>query len=432
MLNKLLSIFEQKASRAAWVIAPPGSGVVWPTRNYDNFAKEAYMGNVIASRCIREIAEAVASVPWKVVQTNSKGEKVDQPNHWLTPLLNRANPYESFAFMMMKTAAYYELSGNSFMERVKLKRSGEVKELYSHRPSRFKILVNPSTGLLTGYTYEVNGKKQDFPVSITTQQGDILHLKTFNPLDDWWGASSTEMAAKEIDTKNQATDWNFNLLQNQARPGMQYLFKGRLSDDEFERLEKTLQKYAGPKGVGKPLIIDGADEVKAEPGGWNPQEMEFLEGNRELARSISLAYGCPPQILGIPGDNTYSNMKEARLAFWETIIFFRVNYYKGELNNWLLDDEKDLSLEPDFNQVAALEPRHEKKWERVKVAEGVLTINERREMLGFEPIDDGDVILVPATMLPLGEEPELPDDNSDDDEGDDDSNNNDDEDGDDE
>ena len=405
MFKKAWNYISTKASKAAWVIAPQGWGKIWPERNYDNFAKEAYMGNIIASRCIKEISEAVASVPWKVVKTNAKGEQIDLPNHWLVPLLGRANPYESFSYVMQKTAAYYELAGNCFMERVKLDRTGLVKELYSHRPSRFKVLVSPTTGLLEGYEYEVNGKKQTFPVDVITQQGEILHMYSFHPLNDWWGASTVEMAAKEIDTRNQATDWNFNLMQNQARPGMQYLFKGRLTDEEFERLEKTLQKYAGPKGAGKPMIIDGAEEVKAEKGGWSPVEMDFIEGNRELARNIALAFGVPPQLLGIPGDNTYSNQKEARLAFWETTIFLRVGYFKGELNHWLLGEEEEgISLEPDYNQVVALEPRHEKKWERAKTADGILTINERREILGYEPMPDGDVILVPATMLPLGEE----------------------------
>ena len=34
-----------------------------------------------------------------------------------------------------------------------------------------------------------------------------------------------------------------------------------------------------------------------------------------------------------------------------------------------------------------------------------MKINEKRELVGYEAIEGGDVVLVPATMLPLGAEP---------------------------
>jgi len=45
--------------------------------------------------------------------------------------------------------------------------------------------------------------------------------------------------------------------------------------------------------------------------------MDFIEGKHSAARDIALAFGVPPQLLGIPGDNTYSNLVEARAALWE-------------------------------------------------------------------------------------------------------------------
>jgi phage portal protein BeeE len=37
------------------------------------------------------------------------------------------------------------------------------------------------------------------------------------------------------------------------------------------------------------------------------------------AREIALALGVPPMLLGIPGDNTYSNYQEATRSFWRVL-----------------------------------------------------------------------------------------------------------------
>ena len=39
----------------------------------------------------------------------------------------------------------------------------------------------------------------------------------------------------------------------------------------------------------------------------SPKDMDFLEAKHTAAREIALAFGVPPMLLGIPGDNTYAN-----------------------------------------------------------------------------------------------------------------------------
>ena len=56
------------------------------------------------------------------------------------------------------------------------------------------------------------------------------------------------------------------------------------------------------------------------------------------ARDIALAFGVPPQMLGIPGDSTYSNYKEARNAFWEETILPLLTQLLSSLNNWIVPE----------------------------------------------------------------------------------------------
>ena len=47
----------------------------------------------------------------------------------------------------------------------------------------------------------------------------------------------------------------------------------------------------------------------------SPKDMDFIEAKHVAAREIALALGVPPMLLGIPGDNTYSNYQEAQRTF---------------------------------------------------------------------------------------------------------------------
>src|SRR5690606_37473417 len=105
---------------------------------------------------------------------------------------------------------------------------------------------------------------------------------------------------------------------------------------------------------------------------------------------IALAFGVPPQLLGIPGDNTYSNMAEARLVLWEQTILPLVKQMENALQNWLVPQfrEEGLQLSHSADGISALIPRREALWERVSRA-NFLTDDEKRAMLGIKTREEG-------------------------------------------
>ncbi len=72
--------------------------------------------------------------------------------------------------------------------------------------------------------------------------------------------------------------------------------------------------HVGAANAGRPMLLEGGLEWR--PMSLSPSEMDFIEARHAAARDIALAFGVPPMLLGIPGDNTYSNYREANLAFW--------------------------------------------------------------------------------------------------------------------
>ncbi len=79
------------------------------------------------------------------------------------------------------------------------------------------------------------------------------------------------------------------------------------------------ESFSGAINAGRPMLLEGGLDWKAMS--LTPQDMDFLNAKNTAAREIALALGVPPMLLGIPGDNTYANYKEANVSFWrQTVI----------------------------------------------------------------------------------------------------------------
>jgi HK97 family phage portal protein len=383
---------EVKESAAAKIIVTNPGQPVWSPRNYEQFAREAYGKNVVAYQAINKIADAISSV--RLVVFRGEQEIVDHP---LIRLLDRPNPMQSGAEYIQAKIGYLMIAGNGYEERVKV--GQEVRELYQLRPDRMKIIPSNS-GIPAAYEYTVAGRKVRWEVDQRTLDCDVRHLKLFNPMDDWYGLSPVEAGAYAIDQLNESMAWLQALLQNSARPSGALVLKdgGSLSDDNFNRLKSQIEEqYSGSRNAGRPMLLEGGLDWKQM--GLSPSDMGIIEAKFSAARDVALAFGVPPMLLNIPGDNTYSNYKEARLAFWEDSVLPLTNMILNDWNNWLAQPY-GVEIRANMDEIPAIAEKRQQLWQMAD-ASNDLTINERRAMKGYEPIPGGDTILINASQIPL-------------------------------
>ena len=109
--------------------------------------------------------------------------------------------------------------------------------------------------------------------------------------------------------------------------------------------------------------------------------MDFIELKHTAAREIALAFGVPPMLLGIPGDNTYANYAEANRSFWRQTVVPLVRRVADDLSFWLAPGFGGVTLVPDLEDVEALAEDRAALWARVGAAE-FLTDAEKRELVG--------------------------------------------------
>lgn len=356
---------------------------VWSPRDYAGFAREGFMQNPVVHRSVRMIAEAAASVP--MLLFDGELELVDHP---LQSLLARPNPVQSGNDFLEACYGYLLVAGNAYVEAVAL--GEDVRELYSLRPDRMTVIAG-ADGWPEGHEYSVGGRKVRFGDRLDSGVRPILHLQCFHPLNDHYGLSPIEAAAQAVDIYNAACGWNKSLLDNAARPSgaLVYSNGGGLDPAQFERLKSELEEaYQGGRNAGRPLLLEGGLDWKAM--GLSPTDMDFIEAKNSAARDIALAFGVPPMLLGIPGDNTYSNYLEANRSFWRQTVLPLVARTFNALAGWLAPAFGDgLQLRPDVDAIEALSTERAALWQRVEAAT-FLTVNEKRAAIGYGPVDGGD------------------------------------------
>ena len=373
---------------------------------YGDLAKEGYSENAIVYRCINEIANNASRVKINLFRGDAE---VD--NHPILDLLYNPSPTQSQVEWFQGLYSYLLISGNNYMLSVGGDNTPPT-ELYNLRPDRIKIQTG-QRAMPTAYDYIISGQTVErYEVDQATGDSKIKHIKMFNPLDDYYGMSPIQASSVDIDQHNLANKHNVNLLQNGARPSGAVIFNPKdetggnvqLSENQRSQLQSDINsRFSGTNNAGRPMLLEGDFDWKEM--GLSPKDMDFIQLKNMSAKDIALVYGVPSQLIGIPDSQTYSNFAEAKLALYNETIIPLLDKIQGDLNEWLVPQFNDeaLELRYDIDSIPAMAEQRRRVFESVTagVKDGILTRNEAREQLGYEPIDGADSLMVPANLMPL-------------------------------
>ena len=385
MLDKLKSIMGRK-SLTGWLNM--GAPEVLIGRSYSGQAQVGY-SNPYVYKCINVRAKAMGSIPWLLY----RGEK-ELEDHPLLSLLSRPNPRDGGSRFIQDLVGYKLLNGNAYIYAPPVTRT-YPRELYALRPDMTQLIEGDAQHPVAGYQF--SGRHGSMHIA----PEDILHWKSFNPLDELRGMSPLLAAALSVQMNSDARAWDVALLQNGGKSSGTVTTDGQLTDKQRKALREQLKaKHGGPRNAGKIMVMEGG--MHWEQMGMTAVEMDWIEGLKLSSREICIALDVPPELVGDSANKTYSNYQEARKALYQETVDPDMCDLRDELNRWLVPKfGGDLYLDFDKDSIDALAENRNELWTRLN-ATSWLTINEKRAAAGYEPIGaEGDVILVPATNLPL-------------------------------
>jgi HK97 family phage portal protein len=370
-----------------------GQSHVWPKTNYESLARAGYQNAVDVWACIDLVSKAIASIPWVLYKQGTDKEEIE--NHPLLDLWSRPNPAEGGARFRESVVKYLLIAGNAYIEANGPKR-GAPRELYCLRPDRVTVVPGTSIQLVGGFKYKAAVREANFTPD------EVLQIKEFHPTDDWYGLSRLEVAAHIIDISNLGNEWNANLLKNDARPSGILRVTGNLTQDQRDALRNSLtDKYSGAANAGKTLILEGVEDWKG--AGLSPVDMDWLEADKNVTRKICRVFGVAPELIGDSANKTYSNYKEARLAFYMETVLPLARMIRDELNNWLVPKfGEGIELDIDIDQIEAMQEKREEAYQRIQSAYW-LTLNEKRDAVGYDAVEGvlGDTFHIPMGLTTM-------------------------------
>jgi len=348
-----------------------GEGMARAPFDYARAVRRAYLDNPVAQRAVRLVAEGIGGAP--LLPTDPE----------LAALVSATSAGQS---LLETLASQLLLHGNAYVQVIK-DGAGRPAELFALRPERVSVIAG-ADGWPSAYAYKIGEQTLTVPALDEDASPNLIHIRPFHPGDDHYGAGCLIAAEEAVLTHNAAAAWNRQLLENAARPSGALVYDpgdgGALSADQFDRLKQELaEAYAGFGNAGRPMLLEGGLTWQALS--LSPADMDFAELKAAAARDIALAFGVPPMLLGLPGDATYANYREANRALWRLTLLPLAAKILGALAEGLVTWFPEASLAIDLDRVPALAEDREKLWAQIGAA-SFLSDAEKRAMLGLPPL----------------------------------------------
>jgi HK97 family phage portal protein len=315
----------------------------------------------------------------------------------LLRLMQTPNPLMSGSDFIQACTGFYALYGECFI--VKQRSLGQVAgtskmpaELWTFNPKRFERVVENK--VFQGWRYNSNFF---FP------KEDVIHIKSFNPYDDFRGFAPTAAGKNEIDIDYATLIFNKAFFDNDATPGFYLSTDKRLTAQQKKDLLTWYKKqHSGASRAFNAAVFDSG----LKPGGMTPshKDMDFIEQKRYTREEILGIWRVPKALLNITDGINYATFQGQMKVFWLYALVPILKKFEAGFNRGLVN-QIDASIEFFFdlsNVPAFLEDFYAKIDVALKMQQLNVPLNDINEKLnlGFKPYPWGNTAWLPLSVIP--------------------------------
>lgn len=338
--------------------------------------------------CLHWYYRAFPSARLQVSQPNAEGTLDAIPQHPLTRLVARPNPYFGGDLLWQYTVKSLFLTGRAYWLKARgAGGHGQPLELWPVRPLDMRpVWPEDGSQFISGYEYRVNGR------TLPLRREDVVHFRMDPDLMTREGRSPLDAVLREIAGENHASTYTAFVLKHMGPLGVAVVPGDTgVSITNAEPIrQEFLARTTGDKR-GQPLILSEA--VKIEKIGFSPEEMALDQIRTWGQDYICSAFGLNPMVVNLTSGaahKTFANYAEANEAAIEKGMIPLQHLCASEIQAQLLPDFGDaegLEVGWDYSQVRELQPDQDALWSRWLSAldRGGVSINEFRSAVGLKP-----------------------------------------------
>lgn len=319
--------------------------------------------------------------------------------HPFLSLMDKANGQENEFDLMHRVVMYLSLTGRAFWW-IKTDNLDIPNELWTVKPTKIVPLAGKSaTSLITGYKYTIGTEEKKL------RKEEVVYFLQPNPRSLIFGWGNVAGGSDSIDIEQLMATYEKSLFRNQARPDTAYLADESVGLEEGKRLDKRIkQMFRGANKAGRHILLGGIKEVKAI--GYAPKDLAFLQGHKIIREKICAAFHVPMSMVSTENVNR-ANAEEGRRVHRENAIRPLCFLIEQKINEQLMPLFAD-NVFCAFDDPVPEDLLVKREDRAVNLKMGYTTINEERESDGLEPVEWGDVPIMPIEMVPLGSAPAQP------------------------
>lgn len=311
-----------------------------------------------------------------------------RPNAFMTP--------STFKTLMEFNRNHY---GNAYAY-IEHDKHGYLQGLYPLDPLNVRILVD-NVNLFEGrkiiyeYLDRATGKTTRFAGE------DILHLKGGLSADGIVGMCVRETLARTLAGSKKSQEYLNDLYEKGLTAKAILKYTGDFNKEKRRELTKQILSDVNESKSGLAVIPMGFDLI---PFDLKMTDSQFYELKKYTSLQIAAAFGIKPNHLNNYEKSSYANSEMQNLTFYIDTLLYILTLYEEEFNYKLLSkDEIKKGYHFEFNVGTILRGDLKAQAESLNkyVTGGIYTINEARKYAGLPATENGDVIVMNGSYVPL-------------------------------
>lgn len=341
--------------------------------------------------CVNFRADAVGMLP--ILPYVQRGDQqVVDTKHAVYKLLHcRPNPWMNPSLFIKLIIQTTDLHGNCFVEIIRDARMKPVR-LDFLNPWEVSVSTFRDDSYAESPVYNFKSRQ--------IQSTNILHFKHFSR-DGKWGISLISNHAETIGSAKKLRKFANRSIS--AIPSAYATTTAAMPSSTVanQQLKTYLtQEIANWFNRGEiPFLANGFD-IKTV--GLSPKDAQYLDQISATKEDIFSIFKTPPGLIGSYKTGvTYSNMEQQELQWRAYGLTPLLKMIEEEFNEKLYTETEQENRFVKFNVKALLLTDHnaQANWFKTMFGIGVYSINEIREYLDLNPLEDGDDHYVPVNNL---------------------------------
>jgi len=317
--------------------------------------------------CVRVISEDVASLPCKIYQKGSDGDREQISSHPVARLFQVAPNPEMSVFSYVETMQQHLLLyGNAYSE-IERNGIGDPIALWILKPSLMRIKIVDGAVI-----YEYDNR-------MSFESDKILHIRGMSS-DGILGLSPIQYMRETIGGLSAMSKAGNKFFANASRPSGVLSHPAKLSEDAAKRLRQGWDgMYSGlSDNIGRTAILE--EGMRFDSMSIPHSDAQWIEAKAFALQDIARIYRIPPHMIGDLSRSSFSNIESQQISYMQQTVMPWTRRWSAEINRSLLKSD-DNSIFSEFLAEEMLRGNTTERFDAYRTARetGWMSVNEIRQ-----------------------------------------------------